>query len=362
MSLTNQNVTVMEYTFHVNSSERSSGSNTSFNINFSQVVNLLAKRGQFQIIFNSVQIPFTFYQMNSIDSLNVIKCNFQNLSVTWSVNVTITEGNYTPYTLLTELSRVLTYACKNPPIAYSASAFTPTFQFGYIPATGYMTFAMSSPAGIAITLDFQNSPNINTGGFFGINTLTPTNILITSIVVATDTSTQPCVLNPINYLLVRSSLKQFRNREFIVTKDDVSDILYKVPITTSQSTWINYFQLSEPIYIVDNTIQTINFYLTNNLTYTPINLQKIPWAFSFTLREVLRPDYEALNTFISLIPPIPDNAEEMKRLVDEKEKLLDKLALYRRKLNVPLVKDEQTDEGVSPIRSATLQGDNTTPR
>jgi len=351
----------MEYTFHVNSSQRSSGTNTNFNLNFSQVVNLLAKKGQFQIIFNSVQIPFTFYQMNSTDSLNVITCNFQNLLDTWTANITLTEGNYTPTTLLAELSRVLTYACQYPPAGHTASAFTPTFQFGYVPATGFMTFAMSSPAGIAITLNFQNSPNPYTAGFFGINTVTPTNILITSIVIATDTSTQPCVLNPINYLLVRSSLKQFRNREFIVLKDDVSDILYKVPITTSQSTWINYFQLSEPIYIVDNTIQTINFYLTNNLTYTPINLQKIPWAFSFTLREVLRPDYEALNTFISLIPPMPDQ-NEVKRLMDEKEKLLDKLALYRRKLNIPLVKDEQTDEGSSSIRSATLQGDNTAPK
>lgn len=343
-----QNVTVMEYTFHVNSSERSSGTNTNFNINFSQVINLLAKRGQFQVMFNSVQIPFTFYQMNSIDSLNVINVTISTGSDSWTQNITIAQGNYTPYTLITELTNELTQACQYPPVGHVASAFTPTFNFSYTPSTGYITFLLTAPVTSSIYLNFNNSPNANTGGFFGINTVIPTQVQMLPFQPVT--STQPCVLNPINYLLVRSSLKQFRNREFIVLRDDVSDILYKVPITTSQSTWINYFQMSEPIYIIDNTIQSINFYLTNNLSYTPMNLQLIPWAFSFTIREVLRPDYESLNTFISLIPPLEHNDEEVKQLLEEKQKLMDKLALYKRKLNVmPLSKDERTDEGVGSV-------------
>lgn len=344
-----QNVTVMEYTFHVNSSERSSGTNTNFNINFSQVINLLAKRGQFQVMFNSVQIPFTFYQMNSIDSLNVINVTISTGSDSWTQNITIAQGNYTPYTLITELTNELTLACQIPPSGHTASAFTPTFSCTYSPSTGYITYLLTAPATAAIYLNFNNSPNVNTAGFFGINTLTPTQVQMLPFQPVT--STQPCVLNPINYLLIRSSLKQFRNREFIVIKDDVSDIVYKIPITTSQSTWINYFQMSEPIYIIDNTIQSINFYLTSNLSYSPMNLQLIPWAFSFTLREVLRPDYEALNTFMSLIPPPDNRDEEVAALLEEKQKMLDKLALYKRKLKVePLIKDEQrTDEGTGSV-------------
>jgi hypothetical protein len=130
-------------------------------------------------------------------------------------------------------------------------------------------------------------------------------------------------------------LKQYRNREYITVADDVSDIVYKVPITTVQSSWINFYQTSEPLYIVDNAIQTINFYLTDNLTYNPINLQLIPWAFSFTLREVIRPDYEALNAQISgNIMRIPLNGvEEEKRILEEqmvKEK--NRLELYKKKL------------------------------
>ena len=330
-----QNVTVMEYTFHINSYQRSSGTNTNFNINFSQSINLLARRGQFQIIFNSVQIPFTFYQMSNTDSLNVLSVTIQNGVDAWTQNITLTQGNYNPYTLLTELSKQLTLACQFPPSGHTAYAFTPVYSFTYAPSTGFMSFAMTGPAGCGTQLNFATSTNKLTSGFFGINTTTPTNVGMSVTGSVTGTRTQPCVLNPVNYLLLRSSLKQFRNREFIVLKDDVSDIVYKMPILTSQSTWINFFQTSEPIYLIDNTIQTINFYLTNNLSYTPINLQQIPWSFSFTLREVLRPDYEALNAFISLPSPLKDTSqEEIDQLVKEKERNMQKLVLYKKKLNL----------------------------
>ena len=330
-----QNVTVMEYTYNINSYQRSSGTNTSFNINFSETINLLARKGQFQIIFQSVQIPFTFYQLSNIDSLNVLSVTIQSATGGWTQNVTLNQGNYTPYTLVTELSRVLTLACQVPPSAYSAQAFTPVFSFSYTPSSGFMSFAQTGPAGTATQLNFATSPNKLTAGFFGINTTTPTNVVMSQIGSVIGTSTQPCVLNPVNYLLVRSSLKQYRNREFIVLKDDVSDIVYKVPILTSQGTWLNFFQASEPIYLVDNSIQTINFYLTNNLSYTPINLQQIPWSFSFTIREVLRPDYEARNSFLKLVPALADTSqEEIDRLVKEKELNLQKLVLYKKKLNL----------------------------
>jgi hypothetical protein len=335
---------VMNYTYHISSSERSSGSNTNFNINFSQIVNLLAKKGMFQIIFNSAQIPFTFYQMNNISNLNVI-----SVTTTYPgsspVNgtITINQGNYTPYTLLTELQNELYNFC------YTYGGFKPVFACSYNPTLGYLTLGISAvgPAPtsgtVSIQLNFASSPNILTGGFFGISTTAPTNMLFSVTYVSSSpsttvsaTSTQPCVLNPINYLLIRSSLKQYRNREFITIQDDVSDIVYKVPITTVQSSWINYYQTSEPLYIVDNSIQSINFYLTSNLSYTPINLQNIPWAFSFTIREVIRPDYEAINSALvgNITKPIHEEEdEEERRLLEmEKEKQLQRLELYKKKL------------------------------
>jgi len=329
-------VEVMNYTYHVSSSQRQSGTNTNFNINFAEIVNLQAKRGMFQIVFNSVQIPFTFYQLNSTNSLNILSVFIKNGadSTGYTTTITLTQGNYTPYTLLTEFQTRLYEKCSNAPVG--KTSFTPKFTSSYSTSNGYITFSMDGTtvsAGTLITLNFATNTNLNTAGFFGISTITPTNVSFGSS--STGISTQPCVLNPINYLLVRSSLKQYRNREFITLPDDVSDIVYKVPITTVQSSWINFYQTSEPLYIVDNAIQTINFYLTDNLTYNPMNLQQIPWAFSFTLREVIRPDYEALNAQISgNIMRIPLNdIEEEKRILEEqmiKEK--NRLELYKKKL------------------------------
>jgi len=327
---------VMNYTYHVSSSQRQSGTNTNFNINLAEIVNLQAKRGMFQIIFNSVQIPFTFYQLNSTNSLNILSVVIKNGNdaSSYATTITLTQGNYTPYTLITELQTRLYEKCSNAPIG--KTSFFPKFTSAYSTSTGYITFSMDGttvPASSFITLSFSTNTNANTGGFFGISTITPTDVSFGASF--TGISTQPCVLNPINYLLVRSSLKQYRNREFITVPDDVSDVVYKVPITTVQSSWINFYQSSEPLYIVDNAIQTINFYLTDNLTYNPINLQLIPWAFSFTLREVIRPDYEALNAQISgniMRIPLNDLEEEKRILEEQMVKEKNRLELYKKKL------------------------------
>jgi len=326
--------TVMQYDFHVNSSQRQTGTNTDFTISTSQVINLLAKKGQFQIIFNSVQIPFTFYQLNAIDSLNVITCQFKNSADAnpWTTSIAIPEGNYTPYTLASVVQNALQNAGLNPPPGFTP--FGAVFILTYDVSTGYYSFQITGVGpGTYVVLSFSTSPNKNTGGFFGINTVVPTDVTMTYNTAPT--STQPCVLNPINYLLVRGAFKQFRNREWITIADDVSDILYKVPIQGNQSTWINYYEPSDAVYIVDSVIQTMNFYLTTNLSYTSINLQKIPWSFSFSIREVLRPDYIALNDNHILYAPVNINtAEDLKQLLEEKKKNLDKLEMYKKKLGV----------------------------
>jgi hypothetical protein len=143
-----------------------------------QVINLLAKRGQFQIIFNSVQIPFTFYQLNNLNNLNVLSVTIRNPTDVgpWTTTITLNQGNYTPYTLATELQAELTLACATPPTGYTS--FTPIFNITYDVNRGYLLFALTSPTGGSITLNFATSPNPLTAGFFGINTITPTNVVI----------------------------------------------------------------------------------------------------------------------------------------------------------------------------------------
>lgn len=327
---------------------RTKGTNEDFWIETAQIINRLAKDSQFIVQLHNVQIPFSFYQLSATSNLNRLPIYIRNPVDGAGIYTTviIPEGNYTPYTLITALNTVLTTACQTPALGFTP--FTPVFNTSYNSTNGKITFALTSPVGCQITLRFSvNNLTGLLGNFFGMG-----GVDVAMTTSSTVLSVQPCVLNPVNYLCIRSSLKQFRNREFIVIKDDVSDILAKVPILTQQGTYVQWIEQSEPIYIIDNSINTIEFYLTNNLTYDPINLQNLSWSFTFSISEVLRPDYasiattQAINMLARQIAPADD--EKFKQLEQQKKELVDKLAVYQKKLEgkptEPLKKDEKKVE------------------
>ena len=324
---------VARYTFHVDSNKRNSGTNTDLYITLVQPLTRLSADGQFIVSISSISIPFSFYQLSATENLNVLPIYIKNAldPIGRSSSITLTPGNYTPYTLISELNARLTVACQTPALSYTP--FTPTFATTYNPQTGHITFSLTAPIGCEIQLLFSSSTVTGLlGNFFGVGQV---DIVMTTS--TTPSSTKPCVLNPVNYLYLRSSLKQStRNREWVVIKDDVSDILHRIPIGTAQGTWIQYDMPSEPIYIMDMSIESINFYLTTNLTYEAINLQQIDWSFSFSISEVSRPKYTpvtsqiAYNNFATMSP------EERQKTIDEleqrKQRELERLKRYRDKL------------------------------
>jgi hypothetical protein len=90
----------------------------------------------------------------------------------------------------------------------------------------------------------------------------------------------------VNYLLIRSgNLIQSQDREFSIESDVFSDILYRIPVGTSQNTWLQHLADTDPVMIANDKITSINLYLTTNLTYTPIDLQGVNWAISFSIIE-----------------------------------------------------------------------------
>lgn len=286
---------------------------------------------------SGITVPFSFYQLSNTDDLNRLPVYLKNILDPSGVNRTITlqPGNYTPYTLITQLNQRLIEACQTASPGFTP--FVPVFQSSYNPTTGHITFDLVNPVGCEIHLLFSTS--ITTallGGFFGMGGV---DVIMTT--ATQPTSVRPCLLNPINYLFLRSSLKQYRNKEFIVQKDDTSDILYRIPIGTSQGTWVQYDTPSEPVYIVDSSIASINFYLTSNLSYTPINLQGLSWSFAFSISEVVRPDYvpisEALANNKLTMMSVEDRETLMKQLEALRDKELERLQKYRTKLSV--VKD-----------------------
>jgi len=120
-----------------------------------------------------------------------------------------------------------------------------------------------------------------------------------------------------------------------------SDILYHVPISTNSGTYISWYNENEPVILINDDISLVNFYLTNNLSYTPLNLQGLDFSFSFTIIETLQVKYESLasTTFLNQnFPTEPvDNTAETQQLVQQRDDALQKLDVYRKKLN-------QTDE------------------
>lgn len=327
--------TIATYTFYVSSAQRLSGTNTDMNIQMSQIITRQARNSHFLAMVHGVTIPFSFYQLsNDIKSLTITISQGANIYV-GTLNMTV--GNYSTVSVLEELATRLTAICEGP--ISPCTSFTPTFGFVYNTTTSKSTLSLLSttpntaPANITV-ITLQFATNLSLGLFFGFTSSPNFSIGISA------TGSQPAVANPVSYLLLRSpSLRQFKNREWVVEKDVFSDILYHVPLQTNVNTYINWYGDSHPVVLVNDTISAMNFYLTTNLSYTPIDLQNLSWSFRMTISEVLQPNYDSIfsTAFINQSfpnAPIATDAtlEEQAQLEQEKQDALMRIERYKQKL------------------------------
>lgn len=314
---------ISRYTFHVNSAQRNSGTITDLNINLSQIIALKSKKGIFKIIVHDLIFPFSFYQLSS--EYNTLLCTFTDIMAnTKTATLTITAGNYTVVSILTALSTALTTICQTS--SGSFIGFTPTFNFTYNTTTSKTTLQMTAPVSASIVLPFNN--NLVMGGFFGMET----SKTISSI--STPIGTKISVANPVNQLLLRSgNLKQFQNREWYIQKDTFADILYRIPVYTQQGTWLSSLHDSDPIYIVNRDITTMNFYITSNLSYTALDTQGINWNFSFSIIEEERVEYVPISDSLLINKETTqDQNQDRDRLQARLDEELSKLAKYKKKI------------------------------
>lgn len=209
----------------------------------------------------------------------------------------------------------------------------------YSTTTGKSTLALlttapnTSPANTSV-ISIQFATNLSIGLFFGFTSSPNFSIGLPA------TGSQPAVANPVTTLYIRSpSLRQYKNREWIVSSDEFSDILYRVPVTTSVNTYINFYGESYPVTLVNDTITEVNFYITTNLTFVPINLQQLPWSFHWTIVEILQPNYDSLfsTAFINqTFPNAPQEtdatAEELQQLEVDRQDALMRIERYKKKL------------------------------
>jgi hypothetical protein len=318
---------IARYTFNVNSDKRSSGTNTDLTLAIRNTISLKSTNSKFFIEVHSCNVPFSFYQLSS--DINTLTCVFTNSTGnTKTSNITLTVGNYTTVSVLTELSSKLIAMASISSGAYVG--YTPVLNFTYSTQTSKSTFQMTSPANASIKMNF--STNTLLGNFFGINTDRTISTALTVV------STNVCLANPVNYLLVRSgNMIQSYNYEFVVETNVFSDIIYKVPVSTGQNTWLVELGDSDPTQIANDHITSINLYLTTNLTYTPIDLQGLVWSISFSIVEKQIPAYTSLTTtLVSNLPVQTSQAnmspEEIAKLEKEYDDNIAKLESYKKRL------------------------------
>ena len=326
---------IRRYTFHVNSDKRSSGTNTDMMLTVKDTISLKAIDSAFYIDVHSANVPFSFYQLST--DIQTLQCIFTDAFGTpKTANIVMTAGNYTTISVLDELSTRLIAMAQISAGAYVG--FTPVLAFTYSTTTSKSTLVMTSPVNASIQMNFGS--NLNLGTFFGFDA----NKTISSALSVT--STKICVANPVNYLLIRSgNLQQMWNREFIVETDTFSDILYRIPVGTGVNTWLQHLADTDPVEISNNNISTINIYLTTNLTYTPIDLQGISWAISFSIIEKKKPTFVSVTTKLLANLPTPEPPQEdVTKLEEEYQKNLSRLERYKKRLEEKLAEDEKKQQ------------------
>lgn len=312
---------IARYQYHIRSSKRSSGTNTDLNIKLSQLLNLRSANGLFRVKIEAATIPFSFYQLSS--DINTLQVELTN-GGTKTVQISLTPGNYTTSSILNLLKDQIVATAAISSGGYIG--FAATIAATYSSTTGKDTITLAE-VGPVIVLRFDLNQDL--GRFFGFETSQ-------SLSSATPiTSTKIAVANPVYQLYIRSgNLQQLSNREFIVEEDTFSDIYYTIPITTNQNTYIQTNHEGDEIWIANDSISEMNWYLTTNLSYTPIDLQGLDWSFVFVIDEVERPDYKprvaAITTLLQAPPPTPIDVEALTR---QKQELLSKLAVYKNKLS-----------------------------
>jgi len=316
---------VQRYSFHMSTSQRTSGTATNSTFQLKQVISLLAKKGMFQVQVHGVSIPSSFYQLSTdISTVSVSATN----GTTKTGTITLVQGNYNTITVIDQLNTQLTAFCNSSgPAGYTA--FIPAFTSSYDTNTSLTTLSMTGVG--TITINFGS--NLSLGLFFGFQANTTFSSSSPQI------ATQVAVANPVSYLLLRSpTFKQYRNKEFLVQSDVYSDILYRIPIGTASGTYIQYNFDNEPVFIINNEITQFNIYLTSNLSYNSINLQGLDYGFSFSITEIVRPDYESIDTSM-LVNMSSKNQlsnmlsdEERDNLMRQRDEELKRLELYKKKI------------------------------
>jgi hypothetical protein len=127
------------------------------------------------------------------------------------------------------------------------------------------------------------------------------------------TSNQSVNINPSRNLYIRSNTLQQNtgNQENIATEIGSTDILAIIPINFGFSFYINFYDnQSFYSYLNNNSIDFLQFYLTDATSNSPLIGMLLDWSFSLIIEEYMLPTNIDVSPIISTSLPMRQQQQE----------------------------------------------------
>jgi len=260
---------------------------------------------------------------------NEINFSITRNAITSTGCFTLTPGNYNILYLLNEVKVRLATAVS------LAAGWDPTnyLSFTYDRPSGHATFTIIGIDSIATSITLQdNSPVfLKCVGF----TTSITFGYTTPLVRTYATSTQNVNVSQNTAVYIRSdSLIQSSNIENLIQGNEVSDILAKIQINASPQSYILWTNPTDLEVKINNRIIDVISLSVGSSTAYEVDMGNLDWSIRLTVHEWsnLRQDEDLA---INMNAPQAQD-EGVQKLLDERQKAVDKLEKIRRKLNIAI--------------------------
>lgn len=258
---------ITRYNLFIDSSQRSNGTNTNFNITLPHPIVLNDLSHYFQVKVENVCIPFSFKVVNS--SNNTMSVSSTGAIATTFI-MTLPEGNYNINNLISTVKALLN------------ANFSNTCNITYDSSTSKATFSTTSISTITLQKCFITR-------LFGCSD----NIVFSN--VTPHLSDYHVNVNPIKCLFLRSeNLKQPLGSFEMIVDTSYSDILARIPVDKI-NTYINYDDSRILVRISDQIISSINIYLTTDQDYNDLNLYGCTWQCTIAIIEKASEIHDSIN-------------------------------------------------------------------
>ncbi len=268
---------IKSYNLFIDSSQRDEGDSPSdFSIILRRPITKTNNNSVFRVRITSCVIPFSFNQVNS--SNNILQYTFNGNPF----SITIPSGNYSIIDLLTEMESLI----------FTNNNCLLNFVYDISTSKCTLGFKSGNLSSMSITMLYTTT-NIILMKMLGFTQNITFSFTSPSTYVDVF-SNQPVNVSPSKCLFIRSStLIQNTNYESLVDKNDTTDILAQIPITTGYNTFINWYDQSSDLFCEINNIiiDKINIYLSDATSFNqlPSDSGLLNWFLQINIQEIFVP-------------------------------------------------------------------------